>query len=98
MADSTQGPDLKDIGDQLKELGKNLKELFDAGIESEKAERFKKKVNETFSDVSDKGSEIAKDAKSGKLEKDLKEAINTTLESLNKRLKEYSEDIKKQEP
>jgi hypothetical protein len=87
-------PELGDIAAEIKELGSRLKEVFVSAAKSERAKKLQKIILDGFDLMTSKAEKVIDDAKSGKLEADVKKGLHQTLKNVNEKLKEYSESIK----
>ncbi len=85
--------ELGNIATEIKELGLQLKEVFISAARSDRAKKVQKQVLDSFDLMSSKAEKAIADAKSGKLESDVKRNLYQTLRSINDKLKQYSESI-----
>lgn len=83
-------PEYGDIAAELKKLGSSLKEAFKATLETERAQKVQKRASDAFDSLTEAAGRLMEEAKSGKLEKDMRKGLYKSLQSLNKKLKGYS--------
>lgn len=83
-------PEFSDIAAELKNLGSSLKEAFKATLESEQAKKVQRRASDAFDSLTEAAGRLMEEAKSGKLEKDMRKGLYKSLQSLNKKLKGYS--------
>lgn len=89
-----EAPGYGDIAAELKKLGSSLKEAFKATLESEQTKKVQSRASDAFDTLSETAGRLVEDAKSGKLEKDVRKGLFKSLQSVNKKLKGYSESVK----
>ena len=85
--------ELGDIATEIKELGLRLKDVFVSAARSERAKKVQKQVLDSFDLMTSKAEKAITDARSGKLEADVKKNLHHMLKSINDKLKQYSESI-----
>ncbi|MFZ3063616.1 MAG: hypothetical protein WA148_07755 [Actinomycetota bacterium] len=85
-----EAPGYGDIAAELKNLGSSLKEAFKATLESEQAKKVQRRASDAFDSLTEAAGRLMEEAKSGKLEKDMRKGLYKSLQSLNKKLKGYS--------
>jgi len=86
-------PEMGEIAAEFKELGCRLKEVFVTAAQSTSAKKLQKDVLDSFDFLADKAGQVIDDAKSGDLEKDVKQNLHQTLKKVNQKLKNYQENI-----
>lgn len=86
-------PELGDIAAEIRELGLRLKEVFVSAAKSEGAKKLQKQILDGFDLLTSKTEKAIDDARSGKLEEDVKKSLHQTLKNLNEKLRQYAESM-----
>lgn len=89
-----QAPEFSEIAEQLKQVAVDLKDAFKATLDSEHSKRLQQKASDAFDDFVKSADKLGEDAKSGKLEHDLRNGLSDALKALDKKLKDYSRSAK----
>ena len=68
-----------------------------SAAKSDRAKKLQKQILDGFDLMTSKTEKVIEDAKSGKLESDIKKSLHQTLKNVNEKLKQYSEFIRTSE-
>lgn len=93
VSEKEKVPGMAEIAADIKELGRELGRAFKAASESKKARQARERIEKEL-DSLDKGMDkIVEDAKSGKLVKNARHGLHSSLKSISRKLKDCSDSL-----
>jgi hypothetical protein len=92
--DEPQTPKIEDIAAELKELGYCLKGALKSTLETERMQNLQTRASENLDGLIKAVDGLIQETKSGKLEKDLRRGLYQCLQSVNNKLRDYTDSVK----